>query len=199
MAERVKGWLAQGIEVRIVTARAWRADEEEISNIQDWLEKHIGQRLVVTCQKDYGMTQLWDDRAVSVVPNEGIAATEALEAQAKEQALEILSALGQAGDAHEAQLKAEAQLATARADALREALQAIANLPSPICLSIFEGHEQAYRAIEALFATPPAIFVSPVKEAALCDLEIKVLESVGGFGEPLDWGGLGRCLLGEPS
>lgn len=73
MVERVKAWLGQGIEVRIMTARAFKADDADIQAIQDWTEKHIGHRLPVTCQKDYGMIQLWDDRAVHVIPNTGLA------------------------------------------------------------------------------------------------------------------------------
>lgn len=72
MVSRVKAWLAQGLEVRVMTARAWRADQETISQIQDWTEKHIGHRLPVTCEKDYGMIELWDDRAISVAPNTGV-------------------------------------------------------------------------------------------------------------------------------
>jgi hypothetical protein len=82
MVERVKRWLAQGKEVRIVTARvgctglvateasglrddAVFADAQR-KLIEDWCEKHIGQRLRVTAQKDYAMLELWDDRAVQV-------------------------------------------------------------------------------------------------------------------------------------
>lgn len=71
MVERIKKWLGQGVEVRIFTARAWRADAAEISAIQDWAEKHVGHRLAVTCTKDYGMIELWDDRAVRVRANCG--------------------------------------------------------------------------------------------------------------------------------
>jgi hypothetical protein len=77
MLERVKGWLASGITVKIFTARVsegatdGRNVEEVRTAIQDWCEKHIGQRLEVTCIKDYGMFELWDDRAVQVVPNTG--------------------------------------------------------------------------------------------------------------------------------
>ena len=39
--------------------------------IQDWTEQYIGVRLPVTNQKDYGMVELWDDRAVRVVINTG--------------------------------------------------------------------------------------------------------------------------------
>ncbi len=71
MVDRVKSWLGDGIEVRIMTARAWRADQADIDRIQDWAEEHIGHRLPVTCEKDYGMIELWDDRAVRVVENTG--------------------------------------------------------------------------------------------------------------------------------
>jgi hypothetical protein len=39
--------------------------------LRDWLLQHIGKNLDVTCTKDYGMIELWDDRAVRVVPNTG--------------------------------------------------------------------------------------------------------------------------------
>ena len=72
MVERVKAWLANGIEVRIFTARVWGDDRDGVAAIiQDWCEQHIGQRLAVTCTKDYGMVELWDDRAVQVIPNTG--------------------------------------------------------------------------------------------------------------------------------
>lgn len=72
MVARIKTWLGEGKEVRIFTARAWRASPADIEAIQDWTEKHIGHRLQVTCEKDYGMIELWDDRAVRVVPNTGL-------------------------------------------------------------------------------------------------------------------------------
>ena len=73
MVDRVRAWLGQGIEVRIFTARAWHADAETVEAIEAWCVKHIGLKLPVTCVKDYGMVQLWDDRAVQVIPNTGIA------------------------------------------------------------------------------------------------------------------------------
>lgn len=72
MVERVKEWLADGKEVKIFTARAWQADEETIELIEDWTEQHIGERLAVTCVKDYAMIELWDDRAIRVMANKGI-------------------------------------------------------------------------------------------------------------------------------
>lgn len=93
MVFRVKKWLADGWEVRIFTARmfpftvalrpqddiAYRADYTErhhdaakaVGAIRDWCREHIGEVLTITCVKDYGMVELWDDRAVQVRANEG--------------------------------------------------------------------------------------------------------------------------------
>lgn len=74
MVDRVKKWLADGYEVRIVTARLspeWDDQEEQTKIIQDWCEEHIGVRLPVQCHKNGGMIELWDDRAVGVIPNTG--------------------------------------------------------------------------------------------------------------------------------
>lgn len=70
MAERVKRWLALGMDVRIVTARAGRASEAAI--VSKWCEVHFGKALPVTDRKDYAMVALWDDRAVAVETNTGI-------------------------------------------------------------------------------------------------------------------------------
>ncbi len=69
MMERVKAWLAEGVEVRIMTARA--ADPDEARKVQDWCEFHGLPRLAVTDRKDFAMIELWDDRAVRVVANTG--------------------------------------------------------------------------------------------------------------------------------
>ena len=80
MLDRVKDWLSKGIEVRIFTARmaggqgragALGTDRVE-KVIQDWLEKQGLPRLKVTNVKDFGMIELWDDRAVGVVFNTGL-------------------------------------------------------------------------------------------------------------------------------
>jgi hypothetical protein len=78
MVERVKHWLAEGKEVRIFTARVYydtNTDKKEFLNvciaIQQWCKWHIGEVLPITCRKDYGMVELWDDRAVQVIPNTG--------------------------------------------------------------------------------------------------------------------------------
>ncbi len=76
MLARVKRWLAEGREVRIFTARIAVEDvvirrNEVIIPIEEWCERHIGQRLEITCKKDFGMIELWDDRCVQVEINTG--------------------------------------------------------------------------------------------------------------------------------
>lgn len=71
MLERVKGWLAEGRAVRIFTARA--CIPEQVALVKAWLLKHGLGDLEVTNVKDFGMVELWDDRAVQVVTNTGIA------------------------------------------------------------------------------------------------------------------------------
>lgn len=98
MVDRVKRWLAEGREVRIFTARIWpalysppgmrgrdtpsqksvgfvssadREAEEAIDAVRAWCIKHIGQDLTITCVKDMMMSELYDDRAVQVLPNTG--------------------------------------------------------------------------------------------------------------------------------
>lgn len=76
MVDRVKKWVAAGIEVRILTARATKdldgkPDPAVIHAIERWCEDHVGKKLQVTNEKTYDMIELWDDRAVQVVPNTG--------------------------------------------------------------------------------------------------------------------------------
>ena len=91
MVERVKKWLADGQEVRIFTARVWpytgvlrpgfampvpegeRGQQafEAACAIASWCKEHLGQVLPITCVKDYGMIELYDDRAVQVRMNTG--------------------------------------------------------------------------------------------------------------------------------
>lgn len=74
MLERVKQWLAEGKDVRIFTARISRTGldgELARQRIQQWCVAHIGHLMPITCAKDFGMIELWDDRAVQVVPNTG--------------------------------------------------------------------------------------------------------------------------------
>jgi len=69
MAKRVRAWLAQGLEVRIFTARA--CELEQVRHVQAWCERYFGVRLAVTNAKDFDMLELWDDRCVQVQPNTG--------------------------------------------------------------------------------------------------------------------------------
>lgn len=69
MMLRVKQWLADGKDVRLFTARAGCSVSER--HINDWLMKNLGKVIPITATKDYGMVELWDDRAVQVVPNTG--------------------------------------------------------------------------------------------------------------------------------
>ncbi len=72
MVRRVLEWLATGQEVRIMTARVCHDDDDGARPyIEKWCVKHLGQKLVVTNEKDYDMIELWDDRAVQVIPNTG--------------------------------------------------------------------------------------------------------------------------------
>lgn len=73
MVSRVKEWLDQGIEVRIFTARVSRRADRRVAVkvIGDWCEQQGLPRLPVTNVKDFGMIELWDDRAVRVQTNMG--------------------------------------------------------------------------------------------------------------------------------
>jgi len=76
MLARVKRWLSEGREVRIFTARVATREADELAAvrgaIEAWCLAHVGRKLAVTCQKDYAMVELWDDRCVQVVPNTGM-------------------------------------------------------------------------------------------------------------------------------
>lgn len=74
MRDRIKRWLDAKIEVRIVTARVSIPSQavEQRLMIERWCEEHLGQKLQVTCQKDFAMLELWDDRAVRVTRNNGL-------------------------------------------------------------------------------------------------------------------------------
>lgn len=80
MLARIKAWLAAGREVRIFTARVYDGGEDnkvrDVTKvrkvIEDYCLVHVGQILRVTCVKDYGMIELWDDRAIRVRINTGM-------------------------------------------------------------------------------------------------------------------------------
>lgn len=77
MVERVKRWLADGAyAVKIFTARVAEPDPDDraeiVNAVQKWLVERCGlPPLEVTNVKDYAMVELWDDRAVRVLPNTG--------------------------------------------------------------------------------------------------------------------------------
>ncbi len=79
MVDRVKRWLHEGREVRIMTARVapqpdastWGGLARVGEVIERWCEEHIGQVLPITHAKDYGMIELWDDRAIQIIANTG--------------------------------------------------------------------------------------------------------------------------------
>lgn len=78
MLQRVLNWREQGIEVRIVTARAATENNPwpeqvapALAAIKVWCIEHVGEVLPITASKDYAMIELWDDRAVQVEKNTG--------------------------------------------------------------------------------------------------------------------------------
>lgn len=79
MVAFVQNLIKQGHTVKIMTARVGPhpdQTDEELEAIHqflgDWSEEHIGTRLEATCQKDYMMIALFDDKAFHVTPNTGI-------------------------------------------------------------------------------------------------------------------------------
>ena len=71
MIERVKIWLAEGIKVKIFTARCAEKNPKVTLYIEEWCGKHLGQTLEITNVKDFGMIELWDDRSICVERNTG--------------------------------------------------------------------------------------------------------------------------------
>jgi hypothetical protein len=81
MVDRVKRWIALGMQVRIVTARVAHVDgvttgargvAEQLELVRAWSVKHLGVALEVTAQKDCDMRELWDDKAIGVITNAGV-------------------------------------------------------------------------------------------------------------------------------
>jgi hypothetical protein len=75
MVNRVKQWLAEGIDVRIFTARITGHTPEFtqliVKAIEDWCLVHLGKILPITATKDQYMVLLYDDRARQVEHNIG--------------------------------------------------------------------------------------------------------------------------------
>jgi phosphoribosylamine---glycine ligase len=76
MVQRVRRWISEGKEVRILTARG-TIDGKEINKheqlikIHDWVNEHIGTPLFVTDRKDPEMIKLYDDRVRQVEEGTG--------------------------------------------------------------------------------------------------------------------------------
>jgi hypothetical protein len=76
MLARVQGWLAEEREVRVFTARVAPINgaefvAEQTQLIQEWCLRHVGTALEVTAIKDFGLLELYDDRACHVEMNTG--------------------------------------------------------------------------------------------------------------------------------
>ena len=75
MVDRVKEWVANNKNVKIMTARANPNSSDfraSITAIKKWCKKYIGKELPVVYEKDLHMAELWDDRAIQIQPNTGI-------------------------------------------------------------------------------------------------------------------------------
>ncbi len=74
MVRRIQNINQDGYEVRIFTARvcSMELEREAVRKlIEDWTELHIGMRLKVTNEKDYQMSEFYDDRAITDERNTG--------------------------------------------------------------------------------------------------------------------------------
>lgn len=81
MVERVRLWLRQGRDVRIFTARVTELPlnldgtphdlAATRASIEQWCLQHLGRILPITNVKDFGLIELWDDRAIQVIANTG--------------------------------------------------------------------------------------------------------------------------------
>jgi hypothetical protein len=76
IVRRVRYLLSRGVDVRIFTARVASDRGQDISvsrrAIESWCLTYLGVVLPITCAKDYLMKELWDDRAIQIISNEGI-------------------------------------------------------------------------------------------------------------------------------
>lgn len=74
MLAQVKDLLAKGERVKIFTARVSAEDgthNQSRDLIEAWCDKHVGQKLEVTCRKEFSMIAFFDDRAIQVIANTG--------------------------------------------------------------------------------------------------------------------------------
>lgn len=73
MVRLVRLHLRQGVECRIFTARVFgkKSGSSVHALIESWCLRHIGCVLPITCSKDPGMIDLYDDRCHRVETNTG--------------------------------------------------------------------------------------------------------------------------------
>ena len=83
MKARILKWLESGRDVRIFTARVAYVEDtcyvtgqkfsraDMVAVVQKWLIENGLPALEITHEKNHQMIELWDDRAVQVVPNTG--------------------------------------------------------------------------------------------------------------------------------
>jgi hypothetical protein len=91
MVARVQQALDEGKHLKIFTARAFEhglfKDGKHIDAfgpIERWCEKHLGVILEITCTKDPGCVEIWDDRARQAVRNRGVLAPHIVSVEAAE-------------------------------------------------------------------------------------------------------------------
>lgn len=82
MLKRVQDWLAEGKDVRLVTARVTHGDlppgevpemdQQQVEWLEEWMTKYLGQTIPIQFWKDHNMKEFWDDRAVQVFKNTGV-------------------------------------------------------------------------------------------------------------------------------
>jgi hypothetical protein len=76
VVNRMKKYLREGKIVKIFTARVGPpTTDSEVTQfiyaLDTWCNKVFGHTLPVTCTKDRFVQEIWDDRAIQVVPNTG--------------------------------------------------------------------------------------------------------------------------------
>jgi hypothetical protein len=74
MVDLLQAYIAQGVKVKIFTARVASSNEDkDIARkaIEKWCIVNIGYIIPVTAEKDFGMIALYDDRCIHVQLNTG--------------------------------------------------------------------------------------------------------------------------------
>ena len=79
MRDRVLAWQAKGITIVVFTARVSGDDAEEVimatKFISNWIIANGMAAMEITCIKKKQFKQIWDDRAIQIIPNTGISIT----------------------------------------------------------------------------------------------------------------------------